>query len=305
MYDPTDRGKVGIMTPRGIEILVKKASVDGAFKRYLLAERSGAAERIGLALDPAEAAMLDAIPEAQLTAIIEKTKVAPLLRPAFMGYAAAAMLAAVGLTVVGWGTKPDGTTLLGGYIDKLKEKYIEPKRSISLKRYTGIRPDVEYLTKINKSDSIIGADLKAVLGDGAEEETRTREAIHSKVEPHLDRLLSYHTADLNRNPGFPSCVLTVCFRILPDGKASQVEILDDGQGRNRLKRAINGDVSNWHFEPAKGKVAVVYNLAFYRSSDSEEERKWGKPPQKDYGGSSISVREIEVVDDEEFYGGDK
>ena len=84
------------MTPRGIEILVKKASVDGAFRVNLLEERSGAAERIGLKLDPAEAAMLDAIPEAQLTAIIEKTKVAPLLRPAFMGYAAAAMLAAVG-----------------------------------------------------------------------------------------------------------------------------------------------------------------------------------------------------------------
>ena len=61
------------MTPRGIEILVKKALVDGAFRRQLLTERSGAAERIGLALDPAEAAMLDAIPEAQLVAIIEKT----------------------------------------------------------------------------------------------------------------------------------------------------------------------------------------------------------------------------------------
>jgi len=84
------------MTPRGIEILVKKASVDGAFKRHLLAERSGAAARIGLELDSAEAAMLDVIPETHLVKIIAEAKVSPKLTPVFMGYAATAMLAAVG-----------------------------------------------------------------------------------------------------------------------------------------------------------------------------------------------------------------
>ncbi len=47
MYDPTDKGWAVIMTKCGIEILVKKASVDGAFKRHLLAERSGAAGLAG------------------------------------------------------------------------------------------------------------------------------------------------------------------------------------------------------------------------------------------------------------------
>ena len=48
--------------PQGIEVLVKKAAVDAEFKRLLLAERAEAAERIGLELQPAETAMLDAVP---------------------------------------------------------------------------------------------------------------------------------------------------------------------------------------------------------------------------------------------------
>ncbi|UCH79040.1 MAG: carboxypeptidase regulatory-like domain-containing protein, partial [Candidatus Coatesbacteria bacterium] len=51
---------------------------------------------IALTLSPAEEAMLAAVPEAQLRAIVASTKVSPSLRPAFLGYAAAAMLAALG-----------------------------------------------------------------------------------------------------------------------------------------------------------------------------------------------------------------
>ncbi len=80
---------------RGIEVLVKKAAVDPAFKKMLLEKRAEAAEPIALKLEPAEAAMLNAVPEAQLKAIVANTKVSPSLRPAFLGYAAAAMLAAL------------------------------------------------------------------------------------------------------------------------------------------------------------------------------------------------------------------
>jgi hypothetical protein len=59
-------------------------------------KRAGAAEHIALTLSPAEAAMLEAVPEAQLHAIVANTKVSPGLRPAFLGCAAAAMLAALG-----------------------------------------------------------------------------------------------------------------------------------------------------------------------------------------------------------------
>ena len=84
--------------PRGVEVLVKKAAVDPAFKKILLEKRAGAADAIALKLEPAEAAMLAAVPEAQLRAIVANTKVSPSLRPAFLGYAAGAMLAALGTT---------------------------------------------------------------------------------------------------------------------------------------------------------------------------------------------------------------
>jgi len=81
--------------PQGIEVLVKKASVDPEFRRLLLARRSGAAREIELELGPAEAAMLDGIPAGLLEATIAQTVVSPMTRAAFLGRAAAAMLAAL------------------------------------------------------------------------------------------------------------------------------------------------------------------------------------------------------------------
>ncbi|UCE27637.1 MAG: hypothetical protein JSW52_02475 [Candidatus Coatesbacteria bacterium] len=101
-----------VEVPRGIEVLVKKAAVDPDFKTELMERRSGAADIIGLELNGAEAAMLDGIPAEQLSAFIANTKVAPRLRPVFRGYAAAAMLAALGVAVAGCipaatGSRPD------------------------------------------------------------------------------------------------------------------------------------------------------------------------------------------------------
>ena len=84
-----------IAIPRGIEVLVKKASVDADFKRLLLAERAGAAHEIELELTAEEVAMIESVPAAQLEAIIAQTVVAPMTRGAFLGRAAAAMLAAL------------------------------------------------------------------------------------------------------------------------------------------------------------------------------------------------------------------
>ena len=83
--------------PRGIEVLVSKASVDPAFKAILLARRAQAADEIGLELDPSETMMLTGVPQPQLEAIIARTSVPQEHRRAFLGKAAAAMLAAVGL----------------------------------------------------------------------------------------------------------------------------------------------------------------------------------------------------------------
>jgi hypothetical protein len=87
--------------PRGVEVLLKKAAVDPAFKKMLLEKRAEAAEAIALKLEPAEAAMLNAVPETQLDAIVANTKVNPSLRPAFLGYAAGVMLAALGTATLG------------------------------------------------------------------------------------------------------------------------------------------------------------------------------------------------------------
>jgi len=91
--------------PRGIEVLVRKAAVDPEFRNALLAERAAAAARIGLALAPAEELMLKAVPEGQLEAVIDRTRVPLEHRRAFLGNVAAAMLAALG--VAGGGCSSD------------------------------------------------------------------------------------------------------------------------------------------------------------------------------------------------------
>ena len=96
--------------PRGIEVLIKKAKVDAAFRELLLHKRAEAAGEIGLTLDPAEAMMLNGVPQGQLEAIIERTRVSPRLRKVFLGGAAAVMLAALGAAVVGCERWPPPTT---------------------------------------------------------------------------------------------------------------------------------------------------------------------------------------------------
>jgi hypothetical protein len=99
--------------PRGIEILVKKASVDPDFRALLLEKRAEAAREIGLELEPAEVLVLSSVPAPQLEAIIAGTVVSPMTRAAFLGRAAAAMIAALGtgLTAAGGeasrGVQPD------------------------------------------------------------------------------------------------------------------------------------------------------------------------------------------------------
>jgi hypothetical protein len=97
---PPGCGKHLGQIPRGIEVLVKKASVDPAFRSRLLASRSAAAREIDLALAPAEAMMLDLVPAAQLEAIIAQTKVDQTKQPLFLGKAAAVMLAALGASAI-------------------------------------------------------------------------------------------------------------------------------------------------------------------------------------------------------------
>ena len=81
--------------PRGIEILVKKAAVDPEFRATLHERRAQAARQIDLDLTPAEEAMLDTVPAAQLEAIITRTRVKLPAVPALLGRSAATMQVAL------------------------------------------------------------------------------------------------------------------------------------------------------------------------------------------------------------------
>jgi hypothetical protein len=102
--------------PRGIEVLIKKASVDTEFRQILLQKRADAAETIDLELTEAEQTMLSNMPAEQLQKIIDNTKVKPEHRKVFLGMKATLMLAAVtglvvismtGVTTVTAGISPD------------------------------------------------------------------------------------------------------------------------------------------------------------------------------------------------------
>jgi hypothetical protein len=81
--------------PHGIEILVKKAAVDPAFRRILLKDRREAARSIDLALSPAESVMLESVAQSQLESMIAACPVDAGERSALLGRTAAVILAAL------------------------------------------------------------------------------------------------------------------------------------------------------------------------------------------------------------------
>ncbi|HUV65881.1 MAG TPA: hypothetical protein VMW24_18445 [Sedimentisphaerales bacterium] len=98
--------------PRAIEVLVKKASVDPAFRELFLKKRAEAAKEIDLDLTEAERNMLASISEEQLQRIIANTKVKPEHRNIFLGTAGKLMLAIVaGLVIASVMTPTLGHTL--------------------------------------------------------------------------------------------------------------------------------------------------------------------------------------------------
>jgi hypothetical protein len=106
--------------PRGLEILLKKASVDEEFRELLLADANQAAASIELELDPVESAMLQTIPKEQLLAIINQTEVPQVHRRTFLEKSAAAMLLVLTGGVVAnylcLGVRPDELQLPGGFV---------------------------------------------------------------------------------------------------------------------------------------------------------------------------------------------
>ena len=160
---PPGCGKMLGEIPRGIEVLVKKASVDPAFRAVLLSQRSKAAAEIGLKLAPAEALMLEHVPLAQLEAIINRTKVDPSRRNAFLSKAAGVMLAALGATTgLDCATWSGGARPLDSNFPAATQPATQPASKPageSLSR--GIRPDVPALRGASGDSVLIAADEPA------------------------------------------------------------------------------------------------------------------------------------------------
>ena len=107
--------------PRGVEVLVKKASVDPKFRRLLLEKRGEAAREIDLELTDAERSMLSSISAEQLEKIIANTKVKPEHRDVFLGAVGKLMLAVlIGTVFVAVMTPTLGHTVSPG-----KREHIE------------------------------------------------------------------------------------------------------------------------------------------------------------------------------------
>ena len=73
---------MGRQISQRIEVLLKKASVDPAFRAAFLEHRGEAAREIGLSLDPAEAALLRAVPRSSL----RRSSTAPACRTNIAGH---------------------------------------------------------------------------------------------------------------------------------------------------------------------------------------------------------------------------
>ena len=95
---PPEAGALSGSIPRTIEVLLQKAAVDPEFKQRLLEKRGAAAEELGVVLDPAEKALLTAIPLNQLESVIAHTKVPERTRKLLL--AGVATLAALGVYTV-------------------------------------------------------------------------------------------------------------------------------------------------------------------------------------------------------------
>jgi hypothetical protein len=82
--------------PRGVEMLIIRAAIDSDFRKLLLEKRAEAAKLTKLELTAAEAAMINAIPAAQLKLVIAQTRASKKKKLELRRRVAGAMLAALG-----------------------------------------------------------------------------------------------------------------------------------------------------------------------------------------------------------------
>lgn len=126
--EPAPAVSVISKVPRGIEVLVKKASVDPKFRELLLADPQAAARSIELSLTQFEQEMLGTVSQSQLLAIIKATVVPESQRRVFIEATAATMILAIGgLAVLALGVSAGHIS--DNPIDSSPRTTIEPPKS--------------------------------------------------------------------------------------------------------------------------------------------------------------------------------
>lgn len=161
---PPDSGTNVGDIPRGIEVLVMKASVDPVFRMLLLQKRAEAARQIDLELTEAERNMLSSISSEQLEKIIENTKVKPEHRSIFQGTTAKLMLAvAAGIVIAPFLYTSLGHTLTKEQIEHLQQMRIERMKDINDvndPNETELNPEEFEQTPANETDESDDKDLE-------------------------------------------------------------------------------------------------------------------------------------------------
>jgi TonB family protein len=239
--------------PRGIEVLIKKAAVDPAFKKLLLEKRAGAADAIGLKLTAAEQAMLAAVPLSQLEGIVAHTRVAAKSRPAFLGYAAGAMLAALGAAVIVSHKKTPPPDVSTRDEDITRDMPVEKTIRLLEMPSTGIRPAIH-----DEKGYVV-----YVSGDGVNDKKRRMGYLQNKLKPVLafarSEYYDYVAGDPDANEGN----ITVRFTVIAAGYVKNARIISDGTGSALLGYRILERISAWKIDPIdEGDVEVVYKFNF-------------------------------------------
>jgi hypothetical protein len=173
---PPTSGRSQGSIPHGIEVLIKKASVDPSFRGRLLEKRAEAAREIGLELSPAEVAAINAVPPAQLEQIIASTRVPEMQRRAFLGQVGAAMLAALTIGLSGCETQtptlapptpsPREKVVEKGVVKEVVEGIIDTRveservdSATVLVNYTSTFGKGEIVIDFRRDPATVGADL--------------------------------------------------------------------------------------------------------------------------------------------------
>jgi TonB family protein len=306
---PPGKSAIPRHIPRGLEVLVKKAAVDPAFKKLLFEKRAEAAKAIGLKLNAAEEAMLTAVPLPQLEGIIAYTRVAPKLRPAFLGYAAGAMLLVVGVAAIEYGLgryctdrSPNELELLARTLDAYPVRYESSPQPIP-----GLSEAVSFLTK-GKSphekylvfrafhrffrtdisfpventrspyfESPSGAWLAdshptSIKGSAAGHPARSPDAVGTVFRKYSIGVYKAYTSARAKNPSLAGGKFVVEITILADGTVGDAHVISDTLGDAVFRRSLLARIRNWRFPPVEeGTVTVVYPFVFVAKHDDDEE----------------------------------